>query len=81
MTYPVSPVENEAGKIHGSSSNVARTVAHESVVEKTDLHKILADRPSLNIIVVRLGDASKEVHGVRIAKIVVQGAKDETLGT
>ena len=55
------------------------TVGHEPVIEKADLHKILANRARLDVIVVRLGNATKEVHGVGIAEVIVEGLKDKAL--
>lgn len=78
---PDTTVEHQAGQIHGSSSNLAGGELHEAVVKQGNLHEVLADGAGLDVIVVRLGDASEKVHGVGVAKVVFQGAQDKTLGT
>ena len=59
---------------------MARAVGHEAVVKQADLHQVLAEGTRLNIVVVGLGDATKEVHRVGIAEIIVKSAEDESLG-
>lgn len=49
------------------------------MVQQADLHQILAKGTGLNIVVVGLGDAAKKVHGVGVAKVVVEGRQDEAL--
>ncbi len=59
---------------------MARAVGHEAVVQQANLHEVLADSANLDVIVVRLRHSAQKVHGVRIAKIVVEGREDEALG-
>ena len=56
---------------------MAGAVLHETVIQEADLHEVFADCPRLDIIVVRLGNTAKEVHGVGIAQIIVQGRQNE----
>ena len=60
---------------------MAWQVLHEAVVEKTDLHKIFSKCSGLNVIVVGLGDTSKEVHWVWVAQIIVERSQDVSLST
>lgn len=51
---PVTTVEDETGKVHGSSSDLAGWVLEEAVVEAANLKKVLAKRTGLDIVVVGL---------------------------
>ena len=77
---PLTALKDSTGKVHGGSSDMARRVLEEAVVEAADLKKILAESAGLDVVVVGLGDTTKEVHGVGVGEVVVQGAKDEALG-
>ncbi len=59
---------------------MARAVGHEAVVKQADLHQVLAKGTRLNVVVVGLGDATKEVHRVGIAEIVAESIEDKSLG-
>ena len=81
MSYPFAAIEHKTREVHGCSGNVTGAVGHEAVVEKADLQQVLADRPGLDMIVIRLGDTAQEVHGIGIAQVVIQRAENETFGT
>lgn len=78
ITYPRSALEDEACKIHGCGRDVTLGVAHETVIEETDLHQVFAQSTGLDIVVIGLGDTSKEVHGVGEAHVVLEGCEDVT---
>lgn len=59
---------------------MAGSVGHESVIQQANLHQVLADSSRLDVVVVRLRDTTKKVHGVGIAKVIVESAQDESLG-
>ena len=56
-------------------------ILHKAVVEKADLHEILAKGTGLDIIVVGLGDAAKEVHWVGVAEVIVQSRENISFST
>lgn len=77
---PLATLEDSTGEIHGGSSDMTRRVLKEAVVETANLKQVLAERTGLDVVVVGLGDAAKEVHGVGVREVVVEGTQDETLG-
>lgn len=50
------------------------------MIKKADLHEILAKCSGLDVIVVGLGDAAKEVHWVGVAEVVVKGRENISFG-
>ena len=76
---PRSTFEHSTGQVHGGGSDMAWGVLEEAVVEAADLEKVLAERACLDVVVVCLGDTTKEVHGVGVREVVVEGTKDEAL--
>ena len=77
---PLTTLKDSTGKVHGGSSDMARRVLEEAVVETANLKQILAESAGLDVVVVGLGDTTEEVHGVGVGEVVVQGTKDEALG-
>ena len=59
---------------------MARAECHEAVIKEADFHQVFAQSTRVNVIIVGLGDAAKEVHGVRIAEVIIKGTEDESLG-
>src|SRR5689334_9102891 len=80
FTYPFTTVKEQSRQVHSTGGNVAWSVTHESVVQKADLHEVLADGARLDVIVVRLRDSSQEVHWVGVAEVIVEGAQNKSLG-
>ena len=76
---PLTTLKDSTGKVHGGSSDMARRVLEEAVVEAANLKEILSECAGLDVVVVGLGDTAEEVHGVWVGEVVVQGTKDETL--
>jgi len=77
---PGSTLQDQAGKVHGRGTDLTLGVTHESVVKKADFHEVLAEGSGLDVVVVGLGDAAQEVHGVGVAHVVVEGLEDVTFG-
>ena len=63
---PSSTFEHSTGQVHGGGSDMTRRVLKESVVEAANLKKVLAKCACLDVVVVCLGDTTKEVHGVGV---------------
>lgn len=59
---------------------MAGKIVHESVIEEADLHEVLANGTGLDVILISLGDAAKEVHRIGIAEVIVQGGQDVSFG-
>ena len=78
-THPFTTTKDETRQEHGSSRDLAGWELQEAVVETANLEQVLADSTRLNVIAVCLGDATKEVHWVGVAKVVVEGLKNKTL--
>lgn len=76
---PLATLQHSTGKVHGSGGDVTGRVLQEAVVEAANLEKVFAESTGLDVVVVGLGDATKEVHGVGVGQVVVQSTKDETL--
>ena len=55
---------------------MTREVVHEAVIKEADLHEILAKGSGLDVIVIGLGDAAKEVHWVGVAEVIVQSREN-----
>lgn len=63
---PSSTLEDSTGQVHGGGSDMTGRVLEEAVVEAADLKKVLAKCACLDVVVVCLGDTTKEVHGVGV---------------
>jgi hypothetical protein len=63
---PSTTFEHSTGQVHGGGSNMTGRVLEEAVVEAADLEKVLAQCAGLDVVVVCLGDTTKEVHGVGV---------------
>lgn len=60
---------------------MALTIFQEAVVDERDLHQILADSASLDVVVIGFGDSSEEVHRVGIAEIILESGEGISLST
>src|ERR1700730_1720192 len=60
---------------------MTRKEVHEAVVKQADLHEVLAKGSGLDVVVVGLRDAAKEVHWVGEAQIIVESSEDVFLST
>jgi len=80
-TYPGPTVQHHPGHVHGSGSDMTLQILQESVVQKTDLHKVLGEGPRLEVVLVCLGNSPQEVHRIGVRQVVVQSREDEPFGT
>lgn len=51
---PRATLEDEAGKVHGSGSDLAGGVGEEAVIQAADLEEVLAQCAGLDVVVVGL---------------------------
>ena len=76
-THPIA-MQHPPGEVHADGSDDARFRSEEPVVEQSNLHQVLAQRPGLHIVVVGLGDLSDPAVGRAVGRNVkVQGLHEE----
>lgn len=78
---PFSTFENHASEVHSRGGDVAGKEVHEAMIKETDLHEVLAQSSGVDVIVIRLGDTTEEVHRVRITEVIVQAGQDPALSS
>lgn len=76
-TYPFTPLKDKTRKVHGASSDLTRCKFQEAVIKQADFEKVLGEGTRLDVVIVGLRYPSKEIHRIGVAKVVVQGGKDE----
>lgn len=79
MTYPFTRLVDKTSQVHGRGRDMTRRVLDEPMVETANLEQVLAKCSRLNIVVIRLGYPTKEVHGVGVRKVVVESLQNEFL--
>ena len=78
--YPVTLLQHGTGEAVGTGSNIAGWATDEALIHNSYLQEILRQGSGLQIIIVRLANASKETHRSRPSELKLQHAKHEAFG-